>query len=223
MATIVFDLDGTLVDTAPDLIGTLIWLFEREGLPPVDLAEATSLIGAGMKPMIEKALHRNGRGSSPDELERVYKRYIGEYETRLTRESRPYPGLLAALDLLDAQGMTLAVCTNKLEYMAKLLLTELDLTKRFKFISGADTYEAKKPDARHLLNTIRDAGGSPQKAVMIGDSKTDISAAKNASVPVIGFSGGYTEIPLKELQPDAIIDHYNELIDVLAELRIVGV
>jgi phosphoglycolate phosphatase len=208
-ATLVFDLDGTLVDSRPDLIGTLSWLFVEEGMKPIDLDHASRLIGAGMKPMIQRALADEGRYDDA-ELERVYARYVTAYRARLTLETRPYPGVIAALERFSARGYRLAVCTNKIEELAMQLLTELDMTKHFAWISGADTYDAKKPDGRHILNTVRDAGGEGQPALMVGDSATDINAARNAGVPVIGYLGGYTEIPLHELAPDRIIGHYDE-------------
>ncbi|MBY0360640.1 MAG: HAD-IA family hydrolase [Phreatobacter sp.] len=217
-ATIVFDLDGTLVDTHPDLIGTLSWLLEEEGLDAIDLEAAKKLIGHGMKPMVEKALKLKGRGGTQDEIEAVYARYIAVYETRLTRESRPFPGMLEALDRLADSGMILAVCTNKIERLAKKLLDELDMTRRFAFIAGADTYALRKPDPRHILLTVRDAGGNPARAVMVGDSDTDIRAAQGAGVPVVAYSGGYTAIPLESLDPDVIIDHYDSLPETVARL-----
>jgi phosphoglycolate phosphatase len=216
--TIVFDLDGTLVDTHPDLIGTLSWLLEDEGLHPVDLNEAKSLIGHGMKPMIEKALRLQGRGKEAAEVERVYGRYVEAYEKRIARDSRPFPGILAALDRLAGEGMVLAVCTNKIQRLAKLLLDELDMTRRFAFISGADTYPVRKPDPGHLLMTIRDAGGDAVRAVMVGDAEPDIRAGQAAGVPVVGFAGGYTAIPLEQLNPDVIIGHYDELPGAVARL-----
>lgn len=216
--TIVFDLDGTLVDTHPDLIGTLSWLLEAEGLHPVDLNEAKKLIGHGMKPMIEKALKLQGRGQTTDEIETVYGRYVAAYRQRLTRDSRPFPGMLGALDRLAADGMILAVCTNKLHGLAAQLLDELDMSRRFAFISGADTYPVRKPDPGHLLMTIRDAGGDPGRAVMVGDSEPDIRAAQAAGVPVVAYAGGYTAIPLATLAPDIILDHYDGLPEAVSRL-----
>lgn len=216
--TIVFDLDGTLVDTHPDLIGTLSWLLEAEGLHPVDLDQAKNLIGHGMKPMIVKALKLQGRGGTQDEIERVYGRYVEAYEKRIADGSRPYPGIVAALDRFAAEGMVLAVCTNKLHRLAVKLLDALDLTRRFTVVTGFDTYAVRKPDPDHLLFTIRDAGGDPAKAVMIGDSETDIRTAQAAKVPVIAYSGGYTAIPLPELNPDVILDHYDDLPATVARL-----
>jgi phosphoglycolate phosphatase len=216
--TIVFDLDGTLVDTHPDLIGTLSWLLEAEGLQAVDLEEAKKLIGHGMKPMIEKALKLQGRGNDAAEIDSVFGRYVTAYEKRIARDSRPFPGILAALDRLADEGMVLAVCTNKIQRLAKLLLDELDMSRRFAFISGADTYGVRKPDPGHLLMTIRDAGGDPARAVMVGDAEPDIRAGQAAGVPVVGFAGGYTAIPLEELGPDLIIGHYDELPAAVARL-----
>ena len=217
-ATIVFDLDGTLVDTHPDLIGTLSWLLEDEGLDGIDFTEAKTLIGHGMKPMVEKALKLKGRGQTQEEIDAVFARYIAVYETRLTRDSRPFPGMIEALDRLAGEGMVLAVCTNKVERLAKKLLEELDMARRFAVIAGADTYAVRKPDPGHILMTVRDAGGNPARAVMVGDSDTDIRAAQAAGVPVIAYSGGYTAVPLASLDPTVIIDHYDDLVATVGRL-----
>lgn len=216
--TIVFDLDGTLVDTHPDLIGTLSWLLEDEGLDGIDFAEAKRLIGHGMRPMVEKALKLKGRGQTQAEVDEVFARYIGVYETRLTRESRPFPGMIEALDRLAGEGMVLAVCTNKVQRLARQLLEELDMARRFAVIAGADTYPMRKPDPGHILMTLHDAGGDPARAVMVGDSDTDIRAAQAAGVPVVAYSGGYTAVPLESLDPTVIIDHYDELPAVVGRL-----
>lgn len=216
--TIVFDLDGTLVDTYPDLIGTLSWLLESEGLEGIDFDEARKLIGHGMRPMVEKALKLKGRGQSQAEVDEVFARYIAVYETRLTRDSRPFPGMIEALDRLAGEGMVLAVCTNKVQRLARQLLEELDMARRFAVIAGADTYAVRKPDPGHILMTLRDAGGNPARAVMVGDSDTDIRAAQAAGVPVIAYSGGYTAVPLASLDPTVIIDHYDDLVATVGRL-----
>lgn len=217
--TVVFDLDGTLVDTAPDLLGALSTLLEAEGLDPVDLGAARDLIGHGMKPMIEKALRARGRGRSADEIDEVYARYVGVYEARIARDSRPYPFILAALDELAARGARLAVCTNKIERLAVRLLDELDLSRRFATIAGADTFSARKPHPDHIRFTVAAAGGDLARAVMVGDSEIDIRAAQAAGVPVIAFSGGYTAIPLVELAPTLILDTYAGLVEAIGNLR----
>jgi len=217
-ATILFDLDGTLVDTAPDLLGTLSWLLVEEGLDPLDMAQARDLIGHGIRPMVEKALRRAGRGDTVDEVEAVYGRYIAAYEARIARESRPYPGIVEALDHFASQGMRLCVATNKIHRLSVMLLDALELSHRFTVIAGADTYGVRKPDPGHLLNAIRDAGGDPRRAVMVGDSEPDIRAAQAAKIPVIGYSGGYTQIPLEALKPDVIISDYSKLPSIVAGL-----
>lgn len=216
--TIVFDLDGTLVDTAPDLIGTLSWLLEAEGLDPVDLDAARDLIGHGMKPMIEKALRRQGRGQTTDEVEAVYGRYVAAYEARISRESRPFPHILDALDRLASEGFRLAVCTNKIERLAVLLLDQLGMRTRFSVVTGADTFSVRKPHPDHLLLTIDRAGGDRSKAVMIGDSETDIATAQAAGLPVVAYAGGYTAVPLPQLNPDVILDTYADLVPTLHRL-----
>jgi phosphoglycolate phosphatase len=213
--TLVFDLDGTLVDTAADLIGTLSWLMQKEGLPQVDISQAKSLIGAGMKPMIIKALQAQGRGETPEEIERVYGDYLVEYEANLTTKSRPYPYLLKQLEILGEDNL-LAVCTNKIERLARPLLAQLNMTHYFQAITGVDTFAFKKPDARHLIETVKRAGGNPNLAIMVGDSKTDINTAKNAGVPSIGFRQGYTDIPLEELEPTLILEDYATLAQDIA-------
>jgi phosphoglycolate phosphatase len=207
MKTIVFDLDGTLVDTADDLINTLSWLMQQEGLPAIDISQATSLIGAGIKPMIGKALAAHGR----DDIDAVYAKYLVKYEEDIVLKSKPYPHILEQLQNFKNKGFRLAVCTNKLEYLARIMLDKLDMTHYFHAITGSDTFAFKKPDARHLLETIKMAGGNPLKTVMIGDSKTDIHTAQNANIPVIGYTLGYTDIPLIDLNPSLIINSYANL------------
>lgn len=210
MNTIIFDLDGTLIDTADDLINTLSWLMQQEGLPAIDISQATSLIGAGIKPMIAKALKAHSRDHH---LDQVYAIYLKKYEEDMVLKSKPYPHIISQLQRFQAEGFRLAVCTNKLEYLARIMLDKLDMTRYFHAITGSDTFAFKKPDARHLLETIAKAGGNPQKSVMIGDSKTDISTAKNANIPVIGYLHGYTDIPLQDLAPDIISDNYATLFE----------
>jgi phosphoglycolate phosphatase len=216
--TVIFDLDGTLIDTAPDLIRCLSWLMEQEGLPPVNISQAKSLIGAGIKPMIMKALQANGRGQSHDEIEVVYGKYLVKYEAEIALHSRPYPHITDQLVKLKAQGYQLGVCTNKIERLARILLDELDMTKHFDAITGVDTFDFKKPDARHMLETVRLAGGDEAHSIMIGDSKTDINTAHNAKRPVIAYIHGYTDIPLEELNPTVILDSYERLDEVIATL-----
>ena len=210
-ATIVFDLDGTLVDTAPDLIDTLNVVFAREGLPPLAYETARNLIGGGAKAMIAHGIEAEGRVVAPAKLERMFADFIVHYTAHVADLSQPFPGLIGALDALAARGCQFAVCTNKLEHLSILLLEKLKLADRFAAIVGQDTFNIQKPDPEILRRTIAAAGGNPQRAVMIGDSATDIRTARAASIPVIAVDFGYSERPVAEFGPDRIISHFAQL------------
>ena len=214
--TIVFDLDGTLVDTAPDLIETLNVVFAREGMPPVDYATARNLIGGGAKAMLVRGIEAEGRVVEPAKLQKMFDDFIAYYADHVADRSRPFPGLHDALDTLATRGCKFAVCTNKLESLSRLLLDKLELTSRFEAICGQDTFAIQKPDPEILRRTIAAAGGSIERAVMIGDSATDINTARNAGIPVIAVDFGYTETPVAEFGPDRLIGHFAELPDAVA-------
>ena len=209
--TIVFDLDGTLVDTAPDLISALNFVLDREGLAPVPLHAARNLIGAGARRLIERALELEGRHASPQDIARLTADFIEYYAEHIAEASRPFEGLECALDELSSRGFRFAVCTNKLEWLSKRLLDQLGLGRRFAAICGADTFGVAKPDPAILRETIARAGGEMSSSIMVGDAGTDIGVARRAGVPVIGVSFGYTEVPIAELKPDRLIAHMREL------------
>ena len=209
--TIVFDLDGTLVDTAPDLISALNFVLDREGLAPVPLHAARNLIGAGARRLIERALELEGRHASPQDIARLTADFIEYYAEHIAEASRPFEGLESALDELSSRGFRFAVCTNKLEWLSKRLLDQLGLSGRFAAICGADTFGVAKPDPAILRETIARAGGEMSSSIMVGDAGTDIGVARRAGVPVIGVSFGYTEVPIAELKPDRLIAHMREL------------
>jgi len=217
--TVVFDLDGTLVDTAPDLIETLNVVFTRDGLPPVDHAAARDMIGGGARRMIERALELQGRMLADGVVDRMFADFIAYYAAHIADGSRPFPGLDAALDRLAARGCRFAVCTNKLEGLSRLLLEALGLTPRFTAICGQDTFGIQKPDPEILRRTIQAAGGALQWAVMVGDSGTDIATARAAGVPVVAVDFGYSETPIRELRPDRLIGHFDELADAVFALK----
>lgn len=216
--TVVFDLDGTLVDTAPDLIATLNIVLAREGLPPVDYATARNMIGGGARKMIESGLKLDGRPWSAETTDRMFADFIAHYADHIADRSRPFPGLVAALDGLAARDCRLAVCTNKLERLSLLLLDALGLTKRFAVICGQDTYGMQKPDPEVLRRTIAASGGELQRAVMVGDSGTDIAAARNAGIPVVAVDFGYSDPPVAQLGPDRLIGHFDELVAAIQDL-----
>jgi phosphoglycolate phosphatase len=158
--------------------------------------------------MIEEALCRAGAG---DDIDRMLAEFLVHYEANIANESRPFPGVVAALEELAAQGATLAVCTNKREYLSRKLLKQLDLARYFSALAGRDTFAVSKPDPGHLTRLIALAGGTPSRAVMVGDSDIDILTAKAASVPMILVSFGYANAPLDHLAPEAVIDHFDQL------------
>jgi phosphoglycolate phosphatase len=209
--TVVFDLDGTLVDTAPDLINALNFVLDREGLPPVPLCSARNMIGAGARKLIERGLEVEGREASPAELARLTDDFISYYAEHIADASRPFDGLDRALDELSALGCRFAVCTNKLEWLSKRLLDQLNLSSRFAAICGADTFGVSKPDPAILRQTVARAGGELASTIMVGDAGPDIGVARRAGVPVIGVSFGYTDVPIAGLKPDRVIDHMSEL------------
>jgi phosphoglycolate phosphatase len=209
--TVVFDLDGTLVDTAPDLISALNFVLDREGLAPVPLHSARNMIGAGARKLIERGLELEGRSMSPEEVTRLTGDFIDYYAAHIADASRPFEGLESALDDLSARGYRFAVCTNKLEWLSKLLLDRLGLSARFAAICGADTFGVSKPDPAILKQTIARAGGQLSSAIMVGDAGPDIGVARRAGIPVIGVEFGYTEVPIAELKPDRLIKHMREL------------
>ena len=208
---VVFDLDGTLVDTAPDLINALNYVLDREGLPPVPLQAARNMIGQGARRLIERGLELEGRAASVADVTRLTSDFIDYYAAHIAVASRPFEGLESALDELTARGFRFAVCTNKLEWLSKLLLDQLGLSSRFAAICGADTFGVSKPDPAILRQTIASAGGHPSLAIMVGDAGPDIGVARRAGIPVIGVEFGYTEIPIADLEPDRLISHMREL------------
>lgn len=220
MLTIVFDLDGTLIDTAPDLVDTLNLVLAGEGLSAIPFATGRNLIGGGARGMIERALAAEGRDCSPSEMDRLYDAFIAHYAAHIADRSRPFPRLEATLGQLAAAGHRLAVCTNKLEWLSKRLLDSLQLTDRFAAICGQDTFRTQKPDPEMLRLTIRRAGGEPACAVMVGDSRTDITTARAARVPIVAVDFGYSDVPIASLQPDRIISSFADLpaavIDLMA-------
>lgn len=209
--TIAFDLDGTLVDTAPDLLRALDFTLEKEGLNPPEDHEARNFIGGGARAMIERALAHTRIQFSKEKIDGMFRQFLAHYEDHIADHSRPFPGVEQALTKLAEQGALLAVCTNKMERYAIRLLEALNLADRFASIAGSDTFEFRKPDPRHLTGVIERAGGSAQYAILVGDSETDVITAKAAEIPVIAVSFGYTDIPPAALGADRLIHKFEDL------------
>ncbi len=214
----IFDLDGTLADTAPDLIATLNVILDNAGLAPIPLEQANALIGAGAKALIARGFAVNGMLLSEARHDQLFDDFITHYGQNLSRHSRLFPGVEAALTRLTNEGWLLAVCTNKIEKHSKQLLADFRIDDRFAAICGRDTFSICKPDPQHLLMTIAASGGDPARAVMIGDSRTDMDTAIAAKIPAIGVPFGYTDQPIHELGPTRVIGHFDELYDAITEI-----
>lgn len=217
-ATIVFDLDGTLVDSAPDLIGTLNVILEQEGIAPLPLDEARPFIGHGARRLIERGFAAQGHPAPAERMPELFERFIAHYNQHSADLTRPYPGVVECLTAMKAAGARLAVCTNKLTGLSVPILEKLDLAGFFNAVIGADSAPAPKPDARHLTHTVEAAGGRIERAVMVGDASTDAGAARAAKVPLILVSFGYTEIPAADLAPDILLDHYDQMANACIRL-----
>jgi phosphoglycolate phosphatase len=216
--TVVFDLDGTLVDSAPDLVATLNIVFARIGLPPVAYDAARNMVGGGARAMIVRGLKAEGRTLDVAEVDRLVSDFIDHYSVHIADRSRPFPGLEATLDALAARGCRFAVCTNKLEWLAVRLLDALALSERFAAICGGDTFGLQKPDPELLRRTIARAGGDADWAVMVGDSITDIATARGAGVPVVAVDYGYTQTPVTELGADRVVSALSALPNAVFDL-----
>jgi len=217
--TLVFDLDGTLVDTAPDLIAAANHALTGFGLAPVAGGLLRPWIGYGARRMLVESLREQGSEWPEPEVDRLLERFLAFYERNIAAESRPFPGAVAALEKFRGAGARLAVCTNKREVLSRELLAALDLGHLFDALAGRDTFPVSKPHPDHLIGSIRRAGGEPDRAIMIGDTHVDVETARAASVPVIACTFGYSETPVRTLGADAVIDHFDELEPAILALR----
>lgn len=215
---LVFDLDGTLADTARDLIATLNVLLTREGLPAVAPAAARDLVGAGAQALIERGFALHNAALSPERIQPMVADFLSHYEAHIADETCLFPGARAALDRFRDAGFRLAICTNKPERLARLLIDRLAVADRFDAICGRGSFPVHKPDPQMLHLTVAAAGGDPARTIMVGDSRTDVDTARNAGAPVIAVDFGYTDTPVAALGPDRIISHFDELWAAAQEL-----
>jgi phosphoglycolate phosphatase len=217
-ATIAFDLDGTLVDTAPDLVGTLNTILAEEGLPPLPFAAVRMMVGRGARALLMRGFEAVGKPLASEQSDLLLARFIDMYLGRIADESQPFPGAEAALAALRDAGARLTVCTNKPTHLSVALLDALGLSTHFGTIVGLDAAPAPKPDPRHLFAAIERAGGDVSRALLVGDSETDVSTARNAGLPIIAVTFGYTEVPHAHLNADAMIDSFEQLPAAVARL-----
>lgn len=215
---LVFDLDGTLAETAGDLIGTLNFILKREQVAPLPLSEARFMLGMGARALIQRGFAAQKVSLDPAKLQQLFGDFLAHYEAHIADESHLFPGVVESLDRFEAAGWAFAVCTNKTEAPARKLLQALGVADRFRVIVGQDTFQCPKPDPRVLKATIEAAGGDPARSIMVGDSRTDIDTARNLGVPVVAVDFGYTDVPVRDLGPDRVISHFDALWDAVAAI-----
>jgi len=223
--TLAFDLDGTLVETAPDLVGTLNRMLVKEGLPPVAAEGARKLIGGGARAMLVHGFEQAGAPAAQAERPELFEAFIADYIEHIADESAPYEGVVETLEALAARGAVLVVVTNKLSHLSETLLDRLDLTRHFAAIVGPDKVSAKKPNGAHLIEAVTLVGGDAKRAIMVGDAAPDIGSARDAGLPVIGVTFGYTPIPMEDLEPDVIVDAFEDIeeaVDMIVTEHYVG-
>lgn len=207
-ATIAFDLDGTLVDTAPDLVGALNIILAQESLPPLPFDEVRLMVGRGARALLERGFAAAGAPLTAEQAPALVQRFIDVYLARIADESAPFPGVVQVLTDLKAAGAKLVVCTNKLTNLSVALLDAVALSPFFEAVIGADLAPAAKPDGRHVAAAVAAVGGDVSRAVMIGDSVNDALGARNAGVPGVLVSFGYTEDPVETLGADLVIHSF---------------
>ena len=216
--TAVFDLDGTLVDTAGDLARATNHALASQGLPAVPSEVLRPTVSYGARAMIEQGVRLAGTTLPAAEIDRMLEILLAHYGENIAVESRPFPAVVEVITRLRAQNARVAVCTNKREGLSRRLLRSLGIDELFHAVVGGDTLPVRKPDAGHLIGTVILADGDLGRTVMVGDSEVDVLAARAASIPVVGVSFGYTAKPIASFQPDAVIDHYDELEALLPKL-----
>jgi phosphoglycolate phosphatase len=216
--TLVFDLDGTLVDTAPDLCGAMNAVLALYDRPPVPIAEVRNMVGRGARKLIERGFEFTGTPVDPTAMDGLFAEFLSHYEAHIADESRSFDGVHEALAHFSAAGHRLGICTNKPERLSRLLLERLGLAGYFSAVLGADSLPVRKPDPQHLLETITRLGGHPDQAIMIGDSEVDAETARAAGVKLVILTCGYTALDPATFGADALIAGYDVLPAAIARL-----
>ncbi len=220
--TLIFDLDGTLIDTAPDLLDSLNHSLNIAGIEQADPSRLRGFVGHGARVMIERAFEAQNKPLSDSLLDELFGVFLKHYAGNMPGKSRPFDGVLDTISRFQEAGYVLAICTNKLESLATNLIGALQLNQHFAAIVGADTFTFRKPDPRHLTETIRLVGGDPKRSVLVGDSSTDINTGLAANVPVVAVDFGYSDKHVQTYGPTRIISHFDELTTAMAD-ELIGI
>jgi phosphoglycolate phosphatase len=209
--TIAFDLDGTLVETHEDLVGTLNRLLVAKGLPAAPMESARDLIGGGARALLVHGFELAGAPVEQAQDPALFDAFIADYIDHIADHSKPFEGVVETLESLAERGATLVVVTNKRSDLSELLLGKIELTKHFAAIVGPDRVSARKPSGAHLVEAVTSVGGDPTRAIMVGDAAPDIGCARDAGAPSIGVTFGYTPVPIEDLEPDVIVDAFEDI------------
>lgn len=215
---ILFDLDGTLVDSAADMATALNHVFAEDGFPDLSVADVTRMIGGGIPLLIERALIAHGEEATQERVAAIYPRYRDAYIPRAVEQTRLFPGVADALQLCREKGARLGVCTNKPEEISRVILSRLDADGYFDVVIGGDTLESKKPDPAPVLEGLARLGSEPSNGLMVGDSAADANAAKAAGARAILVTFGYSREPIRSLPNHGIVESFAELPDAIARL-----
>ncbi len=222
MSVLVFDLDGTLVSSMEDLVATLNVVMTAAGYAAIPEQHVADMVGMGAKVLIQRGLDFNGVPWTDDQIAPLFAHFLEHYAANIAVHTKAFDGVVPALETFRAEGWKLAVCTNKAERLTLPLLAALDLDRHFDAVVGGDTFAVSKPHAEPVHGAIARAGGHIEGSIMIGDSGTDINAARAAGIPVIAVDFGYTPVPVRDLAPDRVISHFDELARAVAELKADG-
>lgn len=209
--TIAFDLDGTLVETHEDLVGTLNRMLALKGLPPAAVEEASQWIGGGARALLLHGFERAGASTEDARDPALFEAFMADYTAHIADHSVPYDGVVETLETLAARGAILVVVTNKRSDLSELLLGKIDLTRHFAAIVGPDRVSDRKPSGAHLIEAVKSVGGDPARAIMVGDAAPDVGTARDAGCPVIGVTYGYTPVPMEDLEPDVLVDAFEDI------------
>lgn len=211
MRGVVFDLDGTLVDTAPDLTRATNYVLASRGRNPVSAEDVRGMVGLGARTLIRRGFAVTGDPVQEEDVEELFSVFLAYYADHIAIDSRLFPGSKEVLNRCRQEGLKLGICTNKPETLSRTLIENLGLHGYFDAIVGMDTIRVAKPDPRIYGETLRRLDMRDGRSVMVGDSETDVLTARAAGVPVIGVTFGYTAKPVKEFAPDYLADSYEEL------------
>lgn len=217
MAALVFDLDGTLIDSAPDIRAAVNRMLEDEGRAPLDLPTVISFIGNGLPRLVARAMQ--ARDCPPEDHDRLTRATLAYYQAAPATLSRPYPGIHAALEALRSAGHRLGICTNKPEAPARAILADFDMAALFDVVVGGDTLAVRKPDPAPLIHAVEAMSGPP---VFVGDSEIDAETAARARIPFVLFTEGYRKVPVDTLPHAALYSAASDLPGAIAALGIAG-